>query len=59
MSRPERPHLHRWVYVISNVGAFGENMVKVGLTRRLDPKERVRGLGDASVPFKRSRELMC
>lgn len=41
-----------WVYVISNVGAFGENMVKVGLTRRLDPKERVRELGDASVPFK-------
>jgi hypothetical protein len=41
-----------WVYVISNVGAFGENMVKIGLTRRLDPKERVRELGDASVPFK-------
>lgn len=41
-----------WVYVISNVGAFGENMVKIGLTRRLDPNERVRELGDASVPFK-------
>ncbi|MGH3856651.1 MAG: DUF4041 domain-containing protein [Pseudonocardiaceae bacterium] len=41
-----------WVYVISNVGAFGERMVKIGLTRRLDPKERVRELGDASVPFK-------
>ena len=41
-----------WVYVISNVGAFGENMVKIGLTRRLDPRERVRELGDASVPFR-------
>ena len=41
-----------WVYVISNVGAFGEDMVKIGLTRRLDPRERVRELGDASVPFK-------
>lgn len=41
-----------WVYVISNIGAFGENMVKIGLTRRLDPHERVRELGDASVPFK-------
>lgn len=40
------------VYVISNVGAFGNRMVKIGLTRRLDPKERVRELGDASVPFK-------
>lgn len=41
-----------WVYVISNIGAFGEDMVKIGLTRRLDPKERVRELGDASVPFR-------
>lgn len=41
-----------WVYVISNVGSFGENVVKIGLTRRLDPLERVRELGDASVPFK-------
>lgn len=41
-----------WVYVISNIGAFGEDMVKIGLTRRLDPRERVRELGDASVPFK-------
>jgi hypothetical protein len=40
------------VYVISNVGAFGNQMVTIGLTRRLDPKERVRELGDASVPFK-------
>lgn len=39
------------VYVISNVGSFGDNVYKVGLTRRLDPNERVRELGDASVPF--------
>jgi len=41
-----------YVYVISNLGSFGENVVKVGLTRRLDPQDRVRELGDASVPFK-------
>jgi hypothetical protein len=41
-----------YVYVISNVGAFGESMVKVGMTRRLDPLDRVRELGDASVPFR-------
>jgi hypothetical protein len=39
------------VYVISNVGAFGPYMVKIGMTRRLDPMDRVRELGDASVPF--------
>lgn len=39
------------VYVISNIGAFGEHLYKVGMTRRLDPFERVRELGDASVPF--------
>jgi hypothetical protein len=39
------------VYVISNVGAFGDGVLKIGLTRRLDPEERVRELGDASVPF--------
>ena len=39
------------VYVISNVGSFGENVFKIGMTRRLDPFERVRELGDASVPF--------
>jgi hypothetical protein len=39
------------VYVISNVGSFGEDVVKIGMTRRLDPQERVRELGDASVPF--------
>lgn len=41
-----------YVYVISNVGAFGERMVKVGLTRRLEPLDRIRELGDASVPFR-------
>ena len=39
------------VYVISNIGSFGENVYKIGMTRRLDPYERVRELGDASVPF--------
>lgn len=39
------------VYVISNVGSFGEHVYKIGMTRRLDPFERVRELGDASVPF--------
>lgn len=41
-----------YVYVISNIGAFGEHMVKVGLTRRLQPLDRVTELGDASVPFR-------
>ncbi|MEL6615500.1 MAG: GIY-YIG nuclease family protein, partial [Bacteroidota bacterium] len=40
------------VYVISNVGSFGENVYKIGMTRRLDPMDRVRELGDASVPFR-------
>jgi hypothetical protein len=40
-----------YVYVISNVGALGERMIKVGMTRRLDPMDRVRELSDASVPF--------
>ncbi len=39
------------VYIISNIGSFGENKFKIGMTRRLDPLERVRELGDASVPF--------
>ncbi|SAK42546.1 T5orf172 domain protein [Caballeronia fortuita] len=39
------------VYIISNVGSFGEHVYKVGLTRRLEPMDRVRELGDASVPF--------
>ena len=41
-----------YVYVISNVGAFGPEVVKIGLTRRLDPADRIRELGDASVPFR-------
>ena len=40
-----------YVYIISNIGAFGENVFKIGMTRRLDPMERVDELGDASVPF--------
>lgn len=40
-----------YVYVISNIGAFGDGVVKIGLTRRLEPRDRVRELGDASVPF--------
>ena len=41
-----------YIYVISNIGSFGENIYKIGMTRRLDPFERVRELGNASVPFK-------
>ncbi|WP_323149014.1 DUF4041 domain-containing protein [Pseudomonas oryzihabitans] len=40
-----------YVYVISNLGAFGEGVYKIGMTRRLEPMERVDELGDASVPF--------
>ena len=40
-----------YVYIISNIGSFGENVFKIGMTRRLDPLDRVRELGDASVPF--------
>ena len=40
------------VYVISNVGAFGENMVQIGMTRRVDPYERISDLSNSSVPFK-------
>jgi len=39
------------VYIISNIGSFGENIFKIGLTRRLEPLDRVRELGDSSVPF--------
>jgi len=39
------------IYVISNIGSFGEDVYKLGMTRRLDPLDRVRELGDASVPF--------
>ena len=40
------------VYVISNLGSFGENVFKIGMTRRLDPQERINELSNASVPFK-------
>jgi hypothetical protein len=40
-----------YVYVISNIGAFGKNIVKIGMTRRLEPRDRILELGDASVPF--------
>jgi hypothetical protein len=40
-----------YVYVISNIGSFGEDIYKIGMTRRLDPQDRVDELGDASVPF--------
>lgn len=39
------------VYVISNIGSFGENIFKIGMTRRLEPQDRIKELGDASVPF--------
>lgn len=41
-----------YVYIISNVGSFGEGVFKIGMTRRLDPEDRVNELGSASVPFK-------
>lgn len=40
-----------YVYVISNIGAFGDRIIKVGMTRRLEPMDRIRELSDASVPF--------
>jgi hypothetical protein len=41
-----------YVYVISNIGAFGPDVIKIGMTRRQEPMDRVRELGDASVPFR-------
>lgn len=41
-----------YVYIISNIGSFGEDVYKIGMTRRLDPQERIDELGSASVPFK-------
>lgn len=40
-----------YVYIISNIGSFGENVYKIGMTRRLDPKDRIKELSNASVPF--------
>ncbi|MGN1121545.1 MAG: GIY-YIG nuclease family protein, partial [Eubacteriales bacterium] len=41
-----------YVYIISNLGSFGDNVFKIGMTRRLVPQERIDELGSASVPFK-------
>ena len=41
-----------YVYIISNIGSFGKDVYKIGMTRRLEPMDRVMELGDASVPFK-------
>ncbi len=40
-----------YVYIISNIGSFGEDVYKIGVTRRLEPMDRIRELGDSSVPF--------
>ncbi|MCI8843836.1 MAG: GIY-YIG nuclease family protein [Oscillospiraceae bacterium] len=40
------------IYIISNLGSFGDNVFKIGMTRRLDPQDRIDELGSASVPFK-------
>jgi len=47
-----------YVYVISNIGSFGENVYKIGVTRRLEPQERIDELGDASVPFRYDVHVM-
>ncbi len=41
-----------YIYILSNLGSFGDNIFKIGMTRRIDPQERVDELGDASVPFR-------
>jgi len=40
-----------YVYVISNIGSFGDNVLKIGMTHRLEPLDKVKELGDDSVPF--------
>ncbi len=40
-----------FVYIISNIGSFGENVYKIGVTRRLEPMDRINELSSASVPF--------
>jgi hypothetical protein len=47
-----------YVYVISNIGSFGEGVFKIGMTRRLEPLDRINELGDASVPFPFDVHLM-
>ncbi len=51
VEKRERSTRAGYVYVISNIGSFGEHVYKIGVTRRLEPQERVDELGDASVPF--------
>lgn len=41
-----------YIYIISNLGSFGENVFKIGMTRRINPQDRIDELGDASVPFR-------
>ena len=48
----EANHRAGYVYIISNIGSFGENIYKIGMTRRLNPEERISELSGASVPFK-------
>lgn len=40
------------MYIISNLGSFGQDVFKIGMTRRLEPQDRINELGNASVPFK-------
>ena len=47
-----------YVYIISNIGSFGDNIFKIGLTRRVNPDDRIRELGDASVPFRYDTHAM-
>jgi hypothetical protein len=51
VEKRERSTRAGYVYIISNIGSFGEHVYKIGVTRRLEPQERVDELGDASVPF--------
>ena len=48
----EANHRAGYVYIISNIGAFGEDIYKIGMTRRLEPEERIAELSGASVPFR-------
>ena len=48
----EANHRAGYVYIISNIGAFGENVYKIGMTRRLEPEERIAELSGAAVPFR-------
>ena len=48
----EANHKAGYVYIISNIGSFGENIYKIGMTRRLEPEDRIAELSGASVPFK-------